>query len=94
MSKCTPILATSLGICLIAATAAPVSAQSAQWTAMASSAIECGGQYECVPSILLTEAEAKRCIGYPHPVRTPLERHVDATPAKDSCDTCEGTHQR
>jgi hypothetical protein len=91
MPKCMSMLAAALGIGLIAATAVPASAQSTPSSAQPSWGLECGGQYECVPSVLLTEAEAKRCLGYPHPARTPLERHVDATPAKDSCDTCEGT---
>ena len=94
MPKCISMLAASLGICLIAATATSASAQSTPSTAQPAWGPECGGQYECVPSILLTEAEAKRCIGYPHPAQTPLDRHVEAASAKDGCDTCEETHRR
>ena len=61
--------------------------------AQASMGIECGGQYECVPYIALTEAEARKCLGYPRPARTE-PRYVDAQAAKDSCNGCEGARSQ
>ena len=93
MPKCTSMLAASLGICLIVATATSASAQSVPSVVQSPWELECGGQYECVPQILLSEAEAKRCLGYPRPARTE-PRYVDAQAAKDSCNGCEGARSQ
>jgi hypothetical protein len=43
------------------------------------SAIECGGQYECLQYGVLTAAEARTCLGHPEWVATPALIQVSTT---------------
>ena len=52
-------------------------------------AIECGGQYECVPDVLLTEVEAGRCLGYPHAEEAQPGRRVEVSLTMERCDACQ-----
>jgi hypothetical protein len=66
------------------ASAQPITAPEQLW------AIECGGQYECVPDVLLTEVEARRCLGYPHTEEAQPGRRVEVRLTMERCDACQG----
>jgi hypothetical protein len=62
-----PLSKSALPLTIAVLAAATSFAQAGPLQVELSAGIQCGGQYECVPDVRLTEAEAKTCLGYPRP---------------------------
>jgi hypothetical protein len=64
---------------LLAATAAPSTAQQSGSATAINAGVECGGQYECIEDRPLSLAEAEGSIAYPHPAQSGPAEHLAAT---------------
>jgi hypothetical protein len=83
------VLASLVAASLLAPAATSASAQPVITTPEQLWAIECGGQYECVSDVLLTEVEARTCLGYPHAEEAESGRRVEVRLTMKRCDDCQ-----
>ena len=83
------LLASLVAASLLAPAATSASAQPVITAPEQLWAIECGGQYECVPDVLLTEVEARTCLGYPHAEEAQPGRRVEVRLTMERCDACQ-----
>ena len=83
------LLASLVAASLLAPAATSASAQPVITAPEQLWAIECGGQYECVPDVLLTGVEARTCLGYPHAEEAESGRRVEVRLTMKRCDDCQ-----